>query len=151
MNSDQVPPRFAESWLHGWSDGVPVWRMFRREEPEQNLSWRKEINRVALLSLTYVPPVGRHTPGLGDALGLKCIVCAAVVQVMTETADHQGQYLGVWQHVLETGRLAQGKWKCTFIICRNFLFLGTDQIIADRMRPGGTRHGFIRGWSLNLL
>lgn len=91
IKSKMFLPHFAESWLHGWSDGVPTWLMFRREEPEQNLSWRKEINRVALLSLTYVTPVCCHTPGLGDALGLKCIVCAAVVQVVTETADHQSQ------------------------------------------------------------
>lgn len=115
VNCDQIPPRFAESWLRGWSDGAPMWRMFRTEEPEQNLSWRKEINRVALLSLTYVAPVCRHTPGLGDALGLKRIVCAAVVQVVAETADHQGQNLSVWQHVLETGRLTQAKGEFTVI------------------------------------
>lgn len=72
-----------------------MWRMFRREEPEQSLSWRKEADRVALLSLAYVTPVFRHTPGLGDVLGLKGVVCAAVVQVMAETADHQGQYLRI--------------------------------------------------------
>lgn len=69
--------------------------MFRRGEPEQNLSWRKEINAVGLLSLAYVTPVCRHTPGLGHALGLKSIVRAAVVQVMTETANHQSQDLCV--------------------------------------------------------
>lgn len=110
-------PRFAESWLHGWSDGVPTWQMFHREEPEQNLSWRKEINRVALHSLAYATPVYRHTPGLGHALGLKSIVCATVIQVMTETANHQSQYLCIWQQVLETGCLTQGKCKYTVIIC----------------------------------
>lgn len=40
-------------------------------------------------------PVGRRTPGPRDALGLKCIVGAAVVQVVTEAADHQGQYLRI--------------------------------------------------------
>lgn len=89
IKSQMVLPRFVESWLHGWSGGAPAWQTFRKEGPERNLSWRKDRNRVVLLSLTYVAPVCCHIQRLGDALGLKSIVCAAVVQVMTETADHQ--------------------------------------------------------------
>lgn len=77
--------------------------MSHREEPEQNLFYREKQKRK--VGLMGVAPVSRHTTGLGHLLSLKCIVGASVIQVMTETADHQCQYLRVGQHILETGCL----------------------------------------------
>lgn len=100
---------------------------------------RKGTELHSLASLQRHQFCGR-TPGLGDALGLESVVGAAVVQVMAEAADHQGQDLRVRQHVLEAGRLTQAKSECAFIICRNFLFLGTDQTIAGRGEVGQDMH-----------
>lgn len=53
---------------------------------------------------------GRHqTSGRARLLGLECIVCASVVQIMAQTAHHQCQHLSIGQEVLESGCLSKRK------------------------------------------
>lgn len=60
------------------------------------------------LSVTSKMPVLRtpgRTLGRGHSLGLKCVVGASMVEIMTQAADHESQDLCIWQDILESGRL----------------------------------------------
>lgn len=114
-HEEMIWPHFVGSWLHGWSDDAPVWLTSHRAEPEQILSYRTK-QRGEPHSHIYGPAVCHHASVPGHLLGLKCIVGTSVVQVVTQTADHQGQYLCIRQDILESGCLPKSN-SATAISC----------------------------------
>lgn len=91
------------------------------------------------LTVTYVTPC-YHTLGLGYLLGLKCIVGASVVQVMTQTANHQCQYLCVRQDIQESSCLSKVKYISIFLL----ISLTESRVVQDRMGMGWDGMGLAR-------
>lgn len=100
-------PHFEGSWLHGWSDGAPKWLKSRTAEPEQNLSYRTERSSWWILAVSNTDSAGYPASGWAYLLGLECIVSAPVVQIVTQTADHQSQNLSIRQNILKGGCLSE--------------------------------------------